>query len=231
MTIKILAHLIFFMTLFGSAVAQVKWDIKAGINYSNISAKDQDGNKANTSSVPGIYLGMGVALPLSSQFSVHPSLIYAKRGFKQHGPASHLVWGEDFEGKVSYFELPVDLLYSQKIGPGNLLLAVGPYLGYGTGGSWTSKGTVLIGDILIEGSGDVAFQNDYSYGRDMNTIVYARPWDYGAHCKIGYSLFNHYTISLDIQRGLANLQPRWADYRPGGTLRNRSMGVSIGYSF
>lgn len=230
MSIKVLVPLLVFLSIFGSSAAQVNWDVKAGLNYSNITAKDQDGNKANTSSVPGIYVGLGVGIPLSSQFSLQPSLVYARRGFKQQGPASHISWGENFEARVSYLELPVDLLYSLKIGPGNLLLAAGPYLGYGTGGKWTTRGTVLIGDIVIDGNGDVKFQNDASYG-DYGTYVYARPWDYGAHFKIGYSLFNRYAISFDIQQGIADLQPRWADYRPASTVRNRAMGVSIGYTF
>lgn len=229
--IKRLAFLLVFITFANFSAAQVRWDVKAGLNYSNITAKDGDGNMANTSSVPGVYLGLGVGIPLLSQFSLHPSFVYAKRGFRQPGPASHIAWGQDFEARVSYLELPVDLLYSPKIGPGNLLLAVGPYLGYGTGGRWETSGTVLIGDIMINGNGDIAFQNDSSYGRDMNTLVYARPWDYGAHFRIGYSLFNQYTISFDVQQGIADLQPRWADYRPESTVRNRSMGISLGYNF
>ncbi|SEL14142.1 porin family protein [Parapedobacter koreensis] len=229
MSTKALVSLFVFIFISVSCFAQVKWDVKAGLNYSNITAKDRDGNKANTSSQPGIYLGLGAGVRLSSQFSIQPSFIYARRGFKQEG-SSHIGWGEDFQANVSYLELPVDLLYSPKIGPGNLLLAVGPYLGYGTGGKWKTKGTVLIGDIVIDGNGEVAFQNDNSYG-GMNTYVYARPWDYGAHFRIGYSIFNQYTLSFDIQQGIADLQPRWADYQPSSTVRNRSMGVSVGYSF
>jgi hypothetical protein len=230
MRFKVSVSLFVFMSFFGSSFAQVKWEVKAGLNYSNITAKDRDGNEANTSSVPGIYLVLGAGIPLSSQFSVQPSLVYAGRGFKQEG-SSHIGWGEDFEARVSYLELPVDLLYSPKIGPGNLLLAAGPYLGYGTGGKWETKGDVLIGDIMIEGKGDVAFQNDSSYGADMNTYVYARPWDYGAHFRIGYVLMSKYALSLDVQQGIADLQPRWDDYQPNSTVRNRSFAVSVGYSF
>lgn len=225
-----LASLFIFMTLGGSCLAQVRWNVKTGLNYSNIRAKDQDGAKVNTSAVPGIHLGLGAGLRLSGQFSLQPSLVYAKRGFEQQG-SSHIGLGEDFEAHVSYLELPVDLLYSPKLGPGNLLLAASPYLGYGTGGKWKSSGTVLIGDIMIDGKGEVAFQNDNSYHKDMNTYVYAKPWDYGAYFKIGYSLFNQYAITFDIQQGIADLQPRWADYQPKSKVRNRSMGVSFAYSF
>ncbi|GAA4792727.1 hypothetical protein GCM10023231_21130 [Olivibacter ginsenosidimutans] len=226
---KFLSQLALIMIISANSFAQVKWNVNAGLNYANVTAKDQHGNKANTSSVPGIYFGLGAGIHLSDQFALQPMLVYAKRGFQQKG-SSHIGWGSDFEAKVSYLELPIDLLYSPRIGPGNLLLAAGPYLGYGTGGKWTTSGSVLIGDIMIDGKGDIAFQNDSSYG-DMNTYVYAKPWDYGAHFKIGYSLFNQYSLSLDIQQGVANLQPRWADYRPESSVRNRSFGIALGYRF
>lgn len=229
MIIKKSLSLLTLTAIVGSCFAQLKWDIKAGLNYSNVTAKDRDGNKANTSSVPGIYLGLGTSIHLSHQFALQPTLVYARRGFKQT-ESSHIGWGNNFEAKVAYIELPIDLLYSPKIGPGSLLLAAGPYVGYGTGGKWTTSGTVLIGDIMIDGKGDIAFQNDSSYG-DMNTYVYAKPWDYGAHFKIGYSLFNQYSLSFDMQQGIADLQPNWADYKPENSVRNRSFGVSLGYRF
>ncbi|WP_257666371.1 porin family protein [Parapedobacter tibetensis] len=230
MNYKKLLSLLALINVAEICCAQIEWDVRAGLNYSNISAKDQDGRKASTSSVPGIYLGLGAAIHFSEEFTLSPALVYAKRGFKQKG-SSHIGWGDDFEAKVSYIELPVDFLYSPKIGPGMLLLAVGPYVGYGAGGRWTTSGTVLIGDVVIEGKGDIAFQNDASHSADMNTHVFAKPWDYGAHFKIGYALFNQYSVSFDMQQGIADLQPRWADYRPESTVRNRSFGVSVGYRF
>jgi len=200
------------------------------LNYSNVTAKDRDGNKANTSPVPGVYLGIGVGIVLSDHFSFQPSIVYVKRGFKQPG-SSHIGWGNDFEAKVSYVELPVDILYSPGIGPGKLLLSAGPYIGYGTGGKWTTSTNVLIGDIMIDEKGDIAFQNDKSYGKDMNTYTYAKPWDYGAHFRIGYEILNQYSLSFHIQQGIADLQPSWSDYKPESSIRNRSMGVTLSYSF
>lgn len=231
MNFKKLLSLCAFLTILSSGFSQVKWDINAGLNYSNIIAKDQDGNKSNTSSVPGIYLGLGVGIPLSQLVSVQPTLVYVKRGFQQTGE-SHVGWGRDFEAKTSYIELPVDFLYKPKIGPGNLLIAAGPYIGYGTGGKWTTNGTVLIGDIMIDGKGDIAFQNDALIsGKGMNSYTYARPWDYGVHFRIGYALFGQYSLSFNVQRGIADLQPRWGDYQPESTVRNKSLGVTLSYSF
>jgi hypothetical protein len=231
MRIKKLLLLLALIGITSSCFAQINWEVRAGMNYSNVTAKDRDGNKANTSSVPGIYLGLGAGIPLSDQFSVQPSIVYSKRGFKQPG-ASFVGWGKDFEAKVSYFELPVDFLYSPKIGPGNLLLAAGPYVGYGTGGSWKTSGPVTVGDIMFEGKGDISFQNDNSTsGKGTNSYTYAKPWDYGVHLRLGYALFGQYSLSFELQYGVADLAPRWADYKPENSLRNKSFGVVLGYRF
>lgn len=230
MMIKKLLFLFLFLCISGICFAQIKWDIQAGLDYSNITAKDRDGNQAQTSAVSGIRLGLGANIPLFNRWAVHPALVYAKRGFQQDGAPSHIGWGKDFKAVVSYIELPVDLLYLLKIGPGNLSLAAGPYIGYGTGGRWATEGSVLIGDIRIDSKGDVAFQNDNSYG-DMNTYAYAKPWDYGVHFEIGYILFDHYSLSLEMQQGIADLQPRFGDYKPKSSVRNKSWGISLGYWF
>ena len=214
-----------------SSFAQVKWDIKAGLTYSNINAHDGDGNKASTQSVPGVYLGLAVGIPLATQVAVQPMFVYTTRGFKQPG-SSHVGWGEDFTARVSYIELPVDFLYRPKVGPGNLLLAAGPYVAYGTGGSWKTKGPVTVGDIRFEGKGDIDFQNDaFTGGKGMNSYTYAKPWDYGVHLSIGYALFGQYAISAQLQRGIADLQPQFGDYKPKSTLRNHSFGATLSHMF
>lgn len=231
MQIKKLISLSAILAITCTCFGQMRWEVKAGLNYSNISAKDKDDVKANTNSVPGIYLGFGADIALSDLFFVQPSLIYARRGFRQSGSWS-VGWGEDFEARVSYFELPVDFVFSPKIGPGNLILGAGPYLGYGTGGGWTTSGPVTVGDIVVEGKGDISFQNDNSIsGKGTNAFTYAKPWDYGAHFKLGYALFNRYLLTFEAQYGVANLKPKWGDLKPEGSLKNKSFGVSLGYRF
>lgn len=211
--------------------AQVNWHISAGLNYTNISATIQDAGKANSEALPGIYLSLGAELPLSEHFSVQPALAYAKRGFKQAGSAT-IGWGKDFEAKVNYLELPVDFIYSLGLGSGKLQFAAGPYLGYGTGGKWQTNGSVLVGDIVFEGPGDISFQNDATIsGKGLNSLTYAKPWDYGLRFRIGYAFLGRYALSLLTQHGLANLQPRWADFKPQNTIRNRSVGAMLSYGF
>ena len=231
MELKKLLFLFIFLGMAGTSFSQVHWEVKAGLNYSGIMVEDGDGNKVSTSAVPGIYLGLGTVIRLSNQFAIQPTLTYARRGFKQKGKAGFLGWGEDFEARVSYIELPVDFMYTPQVGLGHLLIAAGPYIGYGAGGKWTTTGDVLIGDIRITGNGDIDFQNDNSHHKTMNHHVYAKPWDYGVHFRLGYALYHRYTLSFEMQQGIANLQPGWGDNEPVGEIRTRSFGVALAYRF
>lgn len=219
-----------WVLMFHNAFSQIRWELKGGVQYSNIMAKDRDGNKAGTHSAAGLYLGLGAKIPVANHFLVHPSLVSARRGFNINGVSQVLWWGSDLKVRTSYIELPVDFLFTAKIGPGNLVAGAGPYAGYGVGGKWKTSEVVVIGDIVTSDKGEVNFQDDASYGGDRS-FVYARPWDYGVHLKAGYALFNRYAVSFEMQQGTANIEPRWGNYETGGTVKNKAWGLVLSYTF
>ncbi|MGF7036886.1 porin family protein [Mucilaginibacter lappiensis] len=151
MKIRKLHNLILLCVLITAANrvnAQTKVGIKAGVNFSNVTMKDENGNQINTQSVPGILLGLTVDIPVSGNFYIQPAAQYSRKGYKQetggfYGSASN------FKVNASYIELPVSLLYKPRLGGGNLLLGAGPYIGYGTGGNWKSDSDAAIGDIVV----------------------------------------------------------------------------------
>src|SRR5690606_38590793 len=151
MNYKTSVALIFLLLFALSLQAQVSWNIRAGMTYSNISY-ERDGNKANTESIPGVSLGLGVNLPIWGALSLEPGIQYVKRGFRAPGEGQ-IGWGTKFKARASYLELPIGAVYSPQVGPGKLHLAAGPYIGYGMGGKWDSDGMVIVGDIAFEGSG------------------------------------------------------------------------------
>ena len=216
--------------MFHNTFSQIKWEVKAGISSSDIRVENRHGEKASTLPVSGLRLGIGASIPLTDHFFLQPSFVRTKRGFRIDGVSDILWWGADLKVRTSYLELPVDLLYTFPVGTGNLSFAAGPYAGYGTGGRWETSSTVLLGDIIIPGNGEVDFQNDASYRNDRS-FVYAKPWDFGLHFKIGYTLFSRYSVSLEMQNGLANLEPPWGDYKPEGSVKNRAWGLLLGYTF
>ncbi|MBB6498623.1 porin family protein [Pedobacter cryoconitis] len=209
--------------------AQTRFGIQAGVSFSNVKEKMENGSKANTQSLPGLLIGLTADVPLTDDFYIQPALLYNRKGFKQesggfYGSATN------FKVKADYIELPVNFLYKPKMGMGNLILGVGPYIGYGTGGKWKSDSEILLGDIRIKGEGSVAFRNDGSFRNDSE-YTYGKPFDYGFNATLGYEFRNSLTLQITGTAGLANLVPRFNDYQPDGSLRNKGFGIAIGYKF
>lgn len=230
MKIKILFILSIFALQY-NANAQTKVGLRAGINYSKLTVKDGADHKRATQSVPGIQLGLTADVPLFGSFYVQPGLLYASRGFKEE-TSSSLGYGVNFEVKVNYFEIPVTFLFKPEFGNGKLILGAGPYVGIGTGGLWTSDSQVIVqGDIAIGNKGDVIFRNDGFEGGNLESYNYGRPVDYGAGFLLGYEHKTGIYIQGNAQMGIANLQSRYGDFKPKGTMRNSSFGISVGYKF
>ena len=220
--------LLVIASTFSITNAQTRFGIKAGVSFSNVTDKAANGAKANTQSLPGLLLGLTADVHLAGNLYVQPALLYSRKGFKQEnggfGSATN------FRVKADYIELPVNFLYKPKLGTGCLLLGAGPYIAYGTGGNWTSDNDLIIGDIVSKGSGNVAFRNDGSVRNDSE-YTYGRPLDYGLNGTLGYEFRERFSLQLTGTVGLANLVPNFNGYQPGGSLRNRGMGIAIGYKF
>lgn len=225
----ILSAWLFFIISFNPAFSQVRWKAELGLNYSNVSAKDELGTKVDSDPVAGIYLAVGLNVPMGNQLFLEPSLVYSERGFKEEGDAK-IGWGKDFKTQSSYIFLPVDLVYAIPVRTSSIRLGIGPYVGVGLGGRWKTSAPVLIGDVLIEDKGDVSFKNDNSARGDTENI-YAKPWDYGLRIKVGYALYNQYMVSLLTQQGLADLQPMFGDYEPKSKIKNQAFALTFAYIF
>jgi len=223
---------IILLILIGSSKmmnAQTSLGIKAGMNFSNVSMKNESGSYNSTQSIPGMQIGLTLEIPLLANFYLQPAVLYLAKGFKQEDS-----WfanqGNEFKVKVSYLELPVNLLYKPELGIGNLFIGAGPYVGYGTGGKWEAESDVLIGDIRIENHGDVIFNDDVMKG-EFGNYLYGKPLDYGASFLVGYELKNSLSLQFNFQRGLADLQPDINGVKGNGKLKNRSFEIAIGYRF
>jgi hypothetical protein len=227
MIIRMPLLLIVFVSAFSIANAQTKFGIRAGMSFSNVTDKAENGDKAGTQSLPGLLIGFTADVHLTSDFYIQPALQYARKGFKQtsggfYGSATN------FRVRADYIELPVNFLYKPKVGMGRLLLGVGPYIAYGTGGNWKSDTDILLGDISMKGEGSVAFRNDGSVRNDSE-YTYGRPFDYGFNATLGYEFRERLSLQFTGMIGIANLVPHFNGYQPGGSLRNKGLGISIGY--
>jgi hypothetical protein len=128
------------------AYAQTKLGVQVGVNFADVTAEDESMNKESTRSMPGIRLGLTADIPVITNFYIQPGIFYAKKGFKQ-ATGGYYDLSNNFEVRVSYVELPVNFLYKPKLGMGKLLLGAGPYLAYGTGGTWKSDNVTCLATL------------------------------------------------------------------------------------
>lgn len=99
------------------ASAQVKFGVKAGANFSNLTGKDAEDTKMKI----GYYGGGMVQIPVSAQFLVQPELIYSKQGWKSD------VEDEDAKANLGYVNIPVLAKFKTTSG---FFVEAGPQIGF-----------------------------------------------------------------------------------------------------
>jgi hypothetical protein len=227
--LRFLLCLLVLVATFNITNAQIKVGVKTGVDFSNVIMKNENGDKAATQSTPGIFLGVTVDIPIIGDLYIEPAAQYSRKGFKQQTGA-FFGSATNFQVNVSYIQVPLNILYKPRLGAGNLLFGAGPYIGYGTGGKWTSDTDILIGDITMGKKGDAVFKKDASDG-EFGTYLYGKPLDYGANFLAGYEFFHKLSVQFNAQVGLANLQPEYDGVKREGKLKNTDFGISLGYIF
>lgn len=205
--------------LYAQAQQKTSFGLKAGFSAANFSLKDDDGYKEKTKTLPAFHGGVIVDIPLDDQLSLQPGLFFSQKGAKLNGgdtdSAGHFGTASF---RISYLELPVNLVYKYQVGTGKLFAGIGVYAAYGVGG----KVKATQGNVSV--SVPVKFKGDAD-GSDMTT-VYVKPFDAGANFMIGYELKMGLLFSVNYSLGLVNTDPY-----PKETQKQRYFGVSVGYLF
>ena len=204
--------LIMILMLCGSlAFAQNKasFAVLGGINYQNLNGKYDNGNKLQNDMLMGYHVGVNIQLPIAPEIYFQPGLMYALKGSKISGT----------KYKLSYIELPLNVVYKASLGSGYFMLGFGPYLAYGIGGKVVPEGG---------SSSDISFRKSMEPG-DTPFTVY-KPFDAGGNILFGYEMAGGLFIQMDAQLGMLNIYPE-----NGGsdisTMKNTGFGLSLGYRF
>jgi hypothetical protein len=200
---------LFAATITISFAQSFNFGIKAGLNLSNQSINPS--GPVDTKNLTGFHAGVIADIGLKN-FSIQPGLFFTTKG--EVTPVNlKLLTGEDqgtFNAKevLNYIEVPVNLLYKIKAAPMvKIYFGGGPYLAYGISGHGTEAG---------------AFP---TYTVHFNSDGYKNP-DYGVNFVAGSELFKKILIDVNYGLGLGNLSRE-----EGLTIRNRVIGVSVGYLF
>ncbi len=143
------------------------------------------------SDMTGFQAGLVSNTRLSTHWSIRSQLLYARKG-GQYTLATQATIGPVVERikRINYLDVPVQLVYGLKIGPGQATLGAGPYVGYAL--SMKDK-------VLIDGQGGFL---DTEFGSES---YQQKRLDYGLRVSVGYELPSGPGISLFYEPGFANI--------------------------
>jgi len=199
----------------------ITFGIRMGVNFQNVTGKDNNGDKLNNDIKTGYHLGANVELPVTDQIYIQPGLLFSAKGAKYNSDGATGSTG------ISYIEMPVNIIYKSEMGSGKLFGGLGPYLAYGIGGKLDYKGNG------VDVSKNIQFKNSVTLADYIaNFGAYLKPLDYGVNFLAGYELSNNLSAQLNFQLGLAKINPQIEGLSGSkATAKNMGFGLSVGYRF
>ncbi|NCB08725.1 MAG: PorT family protein [Bacteroidia bacterium] len=223
-TKKISIFLVLFLIssfIFGQLYEKPSVAILGGINFQNLNGKDLTGDKLENDLMTGFHAGVNVQIPVAPEFFFQPGLQLSTKGAKDK--AGTITISSTY--RLSYIELPLNLVYKGALGNGFFMLGFGPYLAYGIGGKAifeTNSGTTKY---------EIKFKNSFSSGNSQD-INYIRPFDAGGNIFFGYELEQGIFVQFNAQLGMLNISPENSLVPNDKTvIKNTGFGLSLGYRF
>lgn len=184
--------------------------LRAGVNFQTINGKDSEGDKLENDLLTGFHAGVNAEIPIGTGLYVQPGVLYTLKGAKNNDADSKV--------KISYIDVPVNLLYKPILGTGNMVLGFGPYVGFGIGGKVES------------GSEERDIEFDNTAEAPINPTF--KRLDAGANFLAGYEFTNKLSFQINAQLGLVDINPKDPSRLNDETnWRNTGWGLSLGYRF
>jgi hypothetical protein len=193
--------------------------ILGGVNLQNINGKDWNGDKLNNDLILGYHVGVNTQIPFAPQFFFQPGLLFTTKGGKWTDGS------ETTKDRLSYIELPLNVVYKGLLGTGYIMIGFGPYLGYAIGG----KSTTDDGSATVKS--DIEFTKVVNAG-DPSSTCYYKAFDAGGNIFVGYETASGLFFQLNAQLGMLKINPedkRITDDQ--SAYRNTGYGLSVGYRF
>ncbi|RPD50149.1 PorT family protein [Hymenobacter sediminis] len=230
------------LLLAGAHVAQAQVSIapRIGLNASSIKF-DVEGENPDSKLLYAPQAGV----TLNAQFgnlSLQPSLLFSQKGgkFVEKGEESitdddgktYKIKGEEkLTFRLSYLEVPVNLVYNTSGEEGGFQVFAGPYIGVGLSGKYKAENEVSVnGEVVEELSGsdedDIEFVGE---GTDENNAELRRI-DWGLNAGVGYKS-GPFQAQIGYGLGLGNLVPKYDNSDSNDKLHNRGVHFSVAYFF
>src|SRR5690554_923139 len=195
MMVLLLSLLVGGSTLFAQGLG-----LRAGLNFQNLTGDEVFFEDAKMT--PRFNIGVDYEIAVAPDFYFTPGLLFATKGSKYE------FLGEDIQIGLNYLEVPLNLVYKPVLGDGNLIVAFGPYVGYGLGGKAKSD----------EGDTDIDMGSDEEEDN-------FKALDMGANLSFGYMFGAGLSLQFNTQLGLVNIS------HDDDAVKNTGFGLSLGYRF
>ena len=225
----IIAAILLLTTAIGLAQKskpKTTFGIKAGLNFTNVTIKDADGEKVKGNKFKtGINVGFYADVALGQKGYFHPGLIFTSKG-----TVNKVITAGETINKTTisagYIEVPLNIIYKSNGQEGGFIIGGGPYVAYGVSG------------IVKERSGgyketSLKFKTKTSVNFNFNSnVYYLSPFDGGLGFLIGFEGKSGVSFLLNGQLGLINqaLQVSGVNFEIS-KYRNYGVGFSVGYRF
>lgn len=184
--------------------------LRGGVNLSNLAG---DGVSDEAKMKTGFHLGLDYEIAVAPDFYFAPGLLFSTKGFKVEESEGGV--SAEYSETLNYLEVPLNLVYKPLLGEGNLIVAFGPYLGYGIGGKWKAEGEIA--EFFGSKDGDINFGSD-----DEDAY---KAFDMGANISFGYMFAGGLSVQLNTQLGLISIA------NGDGSVKNTGFGLGLGYRF
>jgi len=198
--------LVMLMTL--GAIAQVKFGVKAGVNFANVALNYKDSQfEAKTKLKAGFQLGVIATQELSETLDFSTGLIYSQKGASSD-LEDGIPDGASIDGYnriiLNYLEIPLNF----ELKTGAVRIMAGPYVAFGISGKNKYDYTASFGGSSNSESGEseVKFKNKLSESEFNDDKEYFRALDLGLNIGLGYEI-NNVLISANYGIGLSNTTP------------------------
>lgn len=212
---KIFLPILLFFTVV-SANAQVKYGLKAGINFANTTMK-MSGMSFSPEAQTSFHLTGFADIAINEKFSFQPGLSFQGKGYKLDIRESGYTQKDNTN--LSYLEIPLNGVLYLPLGDGKLFIGAGPYVAFGLFGKSKYESNSVAG---LNGDEDAKFGNS----KDDHVA----PIDLGLNFMVGYQFKSGLLFNAGYGLGLANTVPK--DLREGGLKgNNKVFSLSVGYAF
>lgn len=199
-----------------AANAQMRFGVKAGLNFSNVSMK-LGGEKVDDLKMRfGGQFGVLAQFELTENVALQPEVMYSTMGTKSEE------FGVTTTTKLNYLQIPINVMYKFGSGSAKPYITAGPYLGYAINGK--TEFDYDLGDINFKQISIPVNEVDIEFGDEEGQM---KRLDFGIGIGAGIEL-KHFQFGVNYSLGLANIMGAGDS---DNSAKNRLFSVSAAFLF